>query len=88
MSDRTPHRRPRRMATPAERQRVRGVANFIRPLVETGHPWLMMFALVEANFRGISLADAITAYLFRSLLPPPDLRLPADIADLEPWGRA
>jgi hypothetical protein len=60
----------------------------LRPCVEAGQPWLMTFALVEASFRGISLADAITAYFFRSLLPPPDLRLPADIADLEPWGRA
>jgi hypothetical protein len=61
-------RRPRRMATPAERQQAREVAHFVHARVAEGQPWLVTLALVSGQFPGISLDTALCGYVFRDLL--------------------
>ena len=81
-------RRPRRMATPAERQQAREVATFVESTGLADRPVLITLTLICKYFPDITLETALVGWVGRRLLLPSDLRLPADIADLEPWGHA
>jgi hypothetical protein len=62
--------RPRRVATPAERQQAREVARFVHARAAAGQPLVMTLALVAREFPNIRLETALTGWVFRRLLAP------------------
>jgi len=61
-------RRPRRMATPAERRQAREVAAYVQARGLDEEPLLIALALVAGRFPDIALDTALAGFVFRSVL--------------------